>query len=81
MDGSDGEHIVETSSRGGLRLFAQCDHDPKGSVSKAWSLTLLFITFFFGFTIYEGKLLKEAHFASCLALCTAAAADILTSYS
>ena len=36
-------------------LFRQCDPDPKGSVSKAWSLSLLFILIFFGFSIYEGE--------------------------
>lgn len=39
----------------GRGIFHQCDPDPKGSVSKAWSLCLLFIIFFLGISIFEGK--------------------------
>ena len=43
----------DNTSGGGL--FRQCDPDPKGSVSKSWSMSLLFIIFFFGFAIFEGS--------------------------
>jgi hypothetical protein len=40
----------------GRGIFRQCDPDPKGSVSKAWSFSLLFIIFFFGLAVFESEL-------------------------
>jgi hypothetical protein len=48
------EEIAIETKRGSSAIFRQCDPDPKGSVSKAWSFSLLFIIFFFGFAIFEG---------------------------
>ena len=36
------------------KLFASCAQDAKGSVHRAWGITLLFITLFFIMSILEG---------------------------
>mmetsp|Transcript_6721 Transcript_6721/g.7598 ORF Transcript_6721/g.7598 Transcript_6721/m.7598 type:complete len:190 (+) Transcript_6721:107-676(+) len=40
-------------------VFHRCDPDPKGSVSRAWSLSLLFILVFFGLAIFETVSLSQ----------------------
>jgi hypothetical protein len=55
MDTVNDDHTTERSGRGFLSgLFRQCDPDPKGSVSKSWSFTLLFIAIFVIVAITEG---------------------------
>jgi len=57
MESSDIDNdMVEPS---GSALFRRCDPDPQGSVSKAWSLTILLILLFFGFAIFECKLIRS----------------------
>ena len=36
-------------------LFRSCDGDPKGSVHRAWGITLLFIAIFFAMAFIEGE--------------------------
>jgi len=38
------------------KLFASCAGDPKGSVHRAWGLSLLFVLGYFIFSIFESKL-------------------------
>ena len=43
------------------KIFASCAPDPRGSVHRAWSLSLLFIVFFFVLAIFEGKSKVHSH--------------------
>jgi hypothetical protein len=52
------EENVSTSPRGGgplAFLFRSCNPDPKGSVHRAWSVTMLLTLIFFILAIIEGK--------------------------
>jgi hypothetical protein len=40
------------------KLFASCSGDPKGSVHRAWGLTLLFVLGYFIFSIFESTTRK-----------------------
>eukprot|EP00551_Chaetoceros_affinis_P012749 CAMPEP_0203665988 /NCGR_PEP_ID=MMETSP0090-20130426/3122_1 /ASSEMBLY_ACC=CAM_ASM_001088 /TAXON_ID=426623 /ORGANISM="Chaetoceros affinis, Strain CCMP159" /LENGTH=185 /DNA_ID=CAMNT_0050529747 /DNA_START=165 /DNA_END=722 /DNA_ORIENTATION=- len=51
-------------------FFRQCDPDPIGSVSKAWSLCLVLIIFFFGVSIYEAISLSDNNASWPLLLAT-----------
>ena len=35
------------------RMFDSCSDDPKSSIHRAWGLTLIFLVFFFGLSIFE----------------------------
>lgn len=37
------------------RLFSSCSGDPKGSVHRAWGLTLIFLVAFFVVSMFESK--------------------------
>ena len=37
------------------KLFASCADDPKGSVHRAWGLSLLFVVLFFVVSVVESK--------------------------
>lgn len=40
-------------------LFSSCAGDPKGSVHRAWGITLLFIVLFFAMAFVEGELWRR----------------------
>jgi hypothetical protein len=40
------------------KLFASCSGDPKGSVHRAWGLSLLFVLGYFIFSIFESTTRK-----------------------
>jgi hypothetical protein len=37
------------------RVFGSCQSDPKGSIHRAWGVSLLFIVFFFVISIVESE--------------------------
>lgn len=39
------------------RMFTSCQGDPKGSVHRAWGISLLFIVLYFTIAIIESKLM------------------------
>ena len=49
------DESVSNSQRGMFAfLFLQCEGDPKGSIHRAWSITLLLTLLFFIVAIVEG---------------------------
>ena len=43
------------------RLFGSCSEDPKGSVHRAWGLTLIFLLIFFVVSVFESTLSFPSH--------------------
>lgn len=45
------------SSKGGTlsKLFASCASDPRGSVHRAWGISLLFVVLYFAFAVVESE--------------------------
>lgn len=37
------------------KLFSSCSPDPRGSVHRAWGISLLFVVFYFALSIFESK--------------------------
>lgn len=44
------------------RIFSSCSDDPKGSVHRAWGISLLFVIVYFTLSIVESKLLLSIMF-------------------
>lgn len=42
------------------KMFTSCASDPKGSVHRAWGISLIFVVFYFVVSIIESKWLKGA---------------------
>ena len=42
------------------KMFASCAPDPRGSVHRAWGISLLFVVVYFSLSIFESK-----SFSSC----------------
>jgi hypothetical protein len=40
------------------KLFSSCSPDPRGSVHRAWGISLLFVVMYFALSIFESKLLR-----------------------
>ena len=41
------------------KLFSSCSPDPRGSVHRAWGISLLFVVMYFALSIFESKLLRS----------------------
>ena len=41
------------------RLFSSCAEDPKGSVHRAWGISLIFLVFYFVISVIESELLDN----------------------
>ena len=39
------------------KLFSSCSPDPRGSVHRAWGISLLFVVMYFALSIFESKFL------------------------
>ena len=37
------------------KLFSSCSPDPRGSVHRAWGISLLFVVMYFALSIFESK--------------------------
>ena len=46
-----------TVSKNGIlhKMFASCAPDPRGSVHRAWGISLLFVVLYFSLSIFESK--------------------------
>jgi hypothetical protein len=55
-DDDDDDDILDESSRGESilsKVFASCAGDPKGSVHRAWGVSLIFLVIYFILSIFE----------------------------
>ena len=65
MTGDNGDDLDEIprssgDSNGVLdRLFRSCAADPRGSVHRAWGISLLFVVLYFALAIVESKYLSR----------------------
>ena len=62
-DNDDIDELPSIGSNGLLdRLFRSCSADPRGSVHRAWGISLLFVVLYFALAIVESKYLRMACF-------------------
>jgi hypothetical protein len=41
------------------KLFSECSPDPRGSVHRAWGISLLFVVMYFALSIFESKFMSS----------------------
>jgi hypothetical protein len=58
MSFSDNEDQMMSPETKGLmgKMFRACSSDPRGSVHRAWGISLLFVVFYFVLAVIESKL-------------------------
>ena len=59
-----------TEKKNGIlnKLFSSCAPDPRGSVHRAWGISLLFVVLYFSLSIYESKFDPKAVVYCCCVL-------------
>lgn len=57
MSTSDSEdHMLSPATKGLMgKMFGACSSDPRGSVHRAWGISLLFVVFYFVLAVIESK--------------------------
>lgn len=67
MSVSDNEdHILSPGTKGLMgKIFKACSSDPRGSVHRAWGISLLFVVFYFVLAVIESKLASRSSLAYC----------------
>jgi hypothetical protein len=67
MSVSDNEDQMMSPETKGLmgRFFGSCSSDPRGSVHRAWGISLLFVVFYFVVAVIESKLGAAQPIAYC----------------
>ena len=56
----DNDDLPSIGSNGVLdRLFRSCSADPRGSVHRAWGISLLFVVLYFALAIVESKYMRS----------------------
>ena len=53
--GASGEVLPEKKNGILSTLFSSCAPDPRGSVHRAWGISLLFVVVYFALSIFESK--------------------------
>lgn len=56
--GGGGDTTATQHKKNGIlkKLFSSCAPDPRGSVHRAWGISLLFVVLYFALSIFESKL-------------------------
>ena len=64
--GSNSPMIVVKKNNILTKLFSSCSPDPRGSVHRAWGISLLFVVMYFALSIFESKFILRLRYCTTI---------------